>query len=133
VGLAAYLLGIENELHVNRHPLRGNLFENLVVIEALKYRYNRGKRSNLHFWRDAKGNEVDLVIESGPDVVSVEIKSGATISDDFFKGLRTFSSRLAAPPRASALVYGGTERQQRSDVGIWRVGDVAEMMGAVCV
>lgn len=98
VGLAAYLLGVESELHVNRHPLRGNLFENLVVIEALKYRYNRGKRSNLHFWRDAKGNEVDLVIEAGPDIVPVEIKSGATITEDYFKGLRTFSDKLPTLP-----------------------------------
>ena len=131
VGLAAYLLGAESELHVNRHPLRGNLFENLVVIEALKYRDNRGRRNNLNFWRDAKGNEVDLVIESGPDVVPVEIKSGATISEDFFKGLRTFSAKLSTPPSSCALVYGGTERQQRSDVNVWRVGDVAEMMRMV--
>lgn len=129
MGLAAYLLGIENELHVNRHPLRGNLFENLVVIEALKYRYNRGKRSNLHFWRDSKGNEVDLVVESGPDVMPVEIKSGATISDDFFKGLRVFAARLAPPPKACSLVYGGTERQKRSSASVWRVGDMADMMG----
>ncbi len=131
VGLAAYLLGAESELHINRHPLRGNLFENLVVIEALKYRYNRGRRNNLHFWRDAKGDEVDLVIESGPYVMPVEIKSGATINEDYFKGLRSFSTRLTAPPSACALVYGGTERQKRSDVTVWRVGDVAEMMGAI--
>lgn len=131
VGLAAYLLGIENELHVNRHPLRGNLFENLVVIEALKYRYNRGKRNNLHFWRDSKGNEVDLVVESGPDVMPVEIKSGATISDDFFKGLRVFSARLASPPKACSLVYGGTERQKRSSASVWRVEDMADMMGSM--
>jgi predicted AAA+ superfamily ATPase len=64
VGLASYLLGAEAVQHISRHPLRGNLFENLVVGEALKYRYNRGKRSNLFFWRDAKGNEVDLVVDS---------------------------------------------------------------------
>jgi predicted AAA+ superfamily ATPase len=131
VGLAAYLLGAESELHINRHPLRGNLFENLVVIEALKYRYNRSRRNNLHFWRDAKGDEVDLVIEAGPYVMPVEIKSGATINEDYFKGLRSFSARLPAPPSVCALVYGGTERQKRSDVTVWRVGDVAEMMGAI--
>lgn len=128
VGLAAYLLGTENELHVNRHPLRGNLFENLVVIEALKYRYNRARRNNLYFWRDAKGNEVDLLIETGGEVVPVEIKSGATINADFFKGLRMFAGRLPQPPRTSALVYGGTERQQRSDAAVWRHDDVARMM-----
>ncbi len=131
VGLASYLLGAENELHLNRHPLRGNLFENLVVIEALKYRYHRGKRSNLHFWRDAKGNEVDLLIESGPEVVAVEIKAGATINEDYFKGLRTFAARLGSPPKSAILIYGGSERQRRSDVQIWRAADVATMLAEV--
>jgi hypothetical protein len=58
-----------------------------------------------------------------------QIKLGTIISDDFFKGLRTFSARLATPPKACSLVYGGTERQIRSNASIWRVGDVADMMG----
>lgn len=132
VGLATYLLGAENAQHINRHPLRGNLFENLVVIEALKYRYSRGKRNNLYFWRDAKGNEVDLLIESGPDIVPVEIKAGATISGDYFKGLQTFTAKLPLPPKTCALVYGGTEQQRRSDVTVWRVTDVAAMMAEAC-
>jgi len=121
-------LDVESELHINRHPFKGNLFENLVIIEALKYRYNQGKKNNLFFWRDAKGNEIDLLIENGPDVMPVEIKAGATISGDFFKGLRAFSSRLSELAKASALVYGGTERQRCSDASIWRMTDVAEMM-----
>ena len=128
VGLASYLLGIEKVSHVNRHPLRGNLFENMVVIEALKYRYHRGRRSNLYFWRDAKGNEVDLLIERGADIAAVEIKSGATISSDYFKGLRTFASRRSSSAGTCALVYDGEERQGRSDVTIWRTGDVDKMM-----
>lgn len=131
VGLASYLLGAENELHISRHPLRGNLFENLVVVEALKYRLHRGKRNNLFFWRDAKGHEVDLVMEAGPDVVPVEIKSGATVAEDFFKGLNYFIAKLQQPPPASFLVYGGAEQQKRSGVTVWRAGDVAEMMGKV--
>lgn len=130
VGLAAWLLGAEHVTHINRHPLRGNLFENLIVIEALKYRYHRGKRNNLYFWRDAKGNEVDLLLEQGAEIAAVEIKSGATISRDWWKGLNTFSGHLAAPPRFSALVYGGAERQQRSDVSIWRAIEVADMLTA---
>lgn len=130
VGLAAYLLGAESELHISRHPLRGNLFENMIIIEALKYRYHRGKRNNLHFWRDGKGHEIDLLVESGPDIMPVEIKSGATISDDFFKGLRTFTNQLPQVP-VSSLVYGGKEKQKRSDVLIWRASDVAEMMAKI--
>jgi len=131
VGLASYLLGIEKESHVNRHPLRGNLFENMVVLEALKYRYHRGKRNNLYFWRNARGNEIDLLIESGPDVIPVEIKAGATICGDWFKGLRMFASRLPLPPRVCALVYGGDERQKRSNATVWPVVDVANMMREV--
>jgi predicted AAA+ superfamily ATPase len=131
VGLAAYLLGAENEAHISRHPLRGSLFENLVIIEALKYRYHRGKRSNLYFWRDARGSEVDLLIENGPDVVPVEIKAGATIADDYFKGLRAFAARLPEPPRRKALVYGGSERQSRSEAMICRLDDVAALMSTL--
>lgn len=88
-------------------------------------------RSNLYFRRDPKGNEVDLLVESGPDVVAVEIKAGATITGDYFKGLRTFAARLGSPPKASVPIYGGFERQRRSDVTVWRAGDVAAMMNQV--
>ena len=128
VGLASYLLGAETVQHISRHPLRGNLFENLIVSEALKYRYNRGKRSNLFFWRDAKGNEVDLVVENGPDVLPVEVKAGATINPDYFRGLTAFCQRMKEPPQNAALVYGGAERQRRTGVTIWRSADVDVML-----
>jgi len=133
VGLASYLLGIEQKSHVNRHPLRGNLFENMVILEVLKHRYHRGKRSNLYFWRDAKGNEVDLLMENGPDIAAVEIKSGATVSSDYLKGLRTFSAHLSSHSCQCALVYDGDERQHRSDVNIWRTKDIGEMMRATAL
>jgi uncharacterized protein len=113
VGLAGYLLGLENELHVSRDPLRGNLFENLAVIEALKYRFNRGKRSNLNFYRDSGGNEVDLVIEMGPDVFPVEIKAGATITRDAMKGLKKFADIFPRTFKGGGLIYGGNEIQNR--------------------
>lgn len=128
VGLASYLLGAEAVQHISRHPLRGNLFENLIVGEALKYRYNRGKRSNLFFWRDAKGNEVDLVVENGADVLPVEVKAGATISPDYFRGLTAFCQRMKEPPQNAALVYDGAERQRRTGVTIWRSADVDVML-----
>lgn len=128
VGLAAYLLGIESETHIDRHPLRGNLFENMIVADALKYRYHRGMRSNLHFWRDARGNEVDLVIDNGPDVQLVEIKAGATISSDWFKPLDMLAASLPDTNVKRALVYGGAERQRRTSISVWCAGDVAPMM-----
>lgn len=129
VGFASYLLGAQSELHISRHPLRGNLFENMTVIEALKYRYHRGQRNNLFFWRDGRGNEIDLVIEKALEVVPVEIKAGATISEDYFKGLRYFSAKLPVPPATAAVVYGGSDLQRRSDATVWPVADVPGMMG----
>lgn len=118
VGLAGHLLGLESELHVSRDPLRGNLFENMIVLEALKYRLHRGKRSNLSFYRDSNGNEVDLLVGLGPDFFPVEIKAGMTINRDYFKGLQHIAG-LFTLTRGSGLIYGGTERQERTDTTVY--------------
>lgn len=131
VGLASYLLGLESELHVSRDPLRGNLFENLVIIEALKYRYNQGKRSNLHFYRDAKGNEIDLLVGVGSQLFPVEIKAGATIAEDYFKGLRHFAGNGTPLPFGSGLIYGGSERQLRSGTRVYPASEIHEMLASL--
>jgi len=117
VGLAAHLIGLEDERHVSRDPLRGNLFENMIVMEALKYRFHRGRRSNLHFYRDSNGNEVDLLLNYGPDLFPVEVKSGMTVNKDYFKGLRAFA-RVFDIPLGAGLVYGGEERQERQNTTV---------------
>ncbi len=117
VGLAAHLLGLESQLHVSRDPLRGNLFENLAVMEALKYRLHRGRRSNLHFYRDSNGNEVDLLLNYGPDLFPVEIKAGMTLNRDYFKGLQAVA-KVFDLPLGAGLLYGGDEQQQRRDVTV---------------
>lgn len=127
VGLASYLLGIEHVGHIARHPLRGALFENLAVMEALKYRYHRGRRSNLNFYRDAKGHEVDLVISHGPELLPIEIKSGTTITEDYFKGLRYFGREFPTAP-AGALIYGGNDYQERSEATVCPVLEMARFL-----
>lgn len=119
VGLASYLLGIENKQHLYHHPLKGNLFENLIVMEALKHRYHHGLRSNIYFWRDTKGNEVDLLIEKGNHIYPIEIKAGATIHSDFFKGLKKFSNKVRQSNIQSTVVYGGLDSQHRSMASIY--------------
>ena len=115
VGLAAYLLGIENAEQVATHPLRGPLFENTVVAEAVKHRYNRRKRTdNLYFYRDVKQLECDLLYSTGQDIAAFEVKSGATISTDYFKALHRVAE-LVPNVTAKFVVYGGTEAQRRSD------------------
>lgn len=118
VGLATYLLGIENQSQLLSHPLRGALFENLIVVEALKHRFNSGKRSNLFFYRDAKGNEVDLIYTLADRFLGIEIKSGATISRSFFRQLVRLQELLPDQMLAGMLVYDGTECHEERGIRV---------------
>ncbi|MCY3894566.1 MAG: ATP-binding protein [Acidimicrobiaceae bacterium] len=117
VGLASYLLGIEYPEQVATHPLRGVLFENLVVTEALKHRWNRGFEPRLSFFRDSRGLECDLLYETGWGINAIEIKSGATVNNDMFRALRKVADVLPNVT-AKTLVYGGERSQTRTDVDI---------------
>lgn len=116
VGLAAYLLGIETIGHVERHPLRGSLFENLVLLEFLKYHFNRGLRPRLSFYRDRAGHEIDLIQEIADGMLAVEIKSGETLNSDFFKAFDAFAGSLKGQKVRNALVYGGEKRLVRDGI-----------------
>ena len=113
VGLAAYLLGIESAKQMGRDPLRGGLFENLVVMEFLKKRYDQSNQSNLFFFRDSNKNEVDLILTAGEKLWAVEIKSGQTVVPDFFKGLDYFDGINKEGVVRKLLVYGGAQEQKR--------------------
>ncbi len=119
-------VGLETESHVGRDPLRGNLFENMAIIEALKYCYNRGKKGTVSFYRDSNGNEVDLLMEVGPDLFPVEIKSAETIVPEFFKGLVSFSKIAPKVLLGAGLVYGGTEQQKRTAGEVWPLPDACD-------
>lgn len=119
VGLASFLLGIENEKQISRDPLRGSLFENMVIVEFIKHRFNQARRSNLYFYRDSRGNEVDLLLTDGADALPIEIKSGMTMTNDYLRGLKHFAAAFPDRiPRGSGLVYGGDEIQRRTDVTV---------------
>ena len=105
-GLLAFLLGIENAKQVIRDPLIGQMFENLVVIEALKTRANQGKLANLYFYRDSNGNEADLLFQNGRELTAVEIKSSTTYKPALLKGLNKVVA-LSNKITKSYLVYAG--------------------------
>lgn len=83
-GLAIQLLGIETPAQLLTHPLRGALFENWVIVELMKLRLNQGKRPNLYFWRNNTGLEMDVLADYAGQLLPMEIKSGATLSSDWF-------------------------------------------------
>jgi predicted AAA+ superfamily ATPase len=109
------LLGLRSAEQVARDPLFGSLFENFVVMEALKERFNRGESAEMYFYRDAIGNEVDLLLPIGRQFRAVEIKAGATVNPDYFRGLRGFAEAFPEVVEGGNVVYGGDTNQARSD------------------
>ena len=122
VGLATWLVGITQAAQLSSHPLRGALFENLVVMEFVKHALHRGERPDLHFFRDSNGLEVDLLVGNGlpPGQLGlVEIKSGQTVSSSWFKPMERVAQALG-PSRIGRrmMIYGGSEHQVRQGVEV---------------
>ena len=111
-GLAAWLLGIETETQMRRDPLKGNLFENMVVVEALKTLLNRGQDPRLFFFRDSRGNELDLLLQRGRELVPFEIKSAQTWHDSYLKGIRYFQSLAGERCLTGSVVYNGDQTRE---------------------
>lgn len=106
-GLVCYLLGIENKTQLIRDPLRGNVFENMIIIELIKYRYNLGKDHNLFFYRDNHRNEVDVLYKTASKFVPIEIKSAKTFDMSFMKGLKFIKNLLGEQVLPAAVIYAG--------------------------
>lgn len=105
-GLLVYLLGINQADQVSRDPLLGSIFENLVVVECLKARYNKGEPANLYFYRDSNRNEVDLLTNDGPELIAIEIKSSSTYRESLLSNIKKFE-KLSSKIKASYLIYSG--------------------------
>ena len=116
-GLAAHLLGLGTAEQAERDPLRGGLFENLIITEVAKAFWNQGVQPDLYFYRDSHGNEVDLLIRRGRDLIPVEIKSGATFSEEFLRGIRRFyAARETGEKQGGFVVYAGERRMNVGNV-----------------
>ena len=120
-GLLCWLLRIGDADQLASHAARGAVFENLVIAEALKVGCNAGETPDLFHWRDHRGNEIDVLVDTPAGPHPVEIKSGETVAGDFFKGL-THWRALAGSSTPATLVYGGGESYLRNgvDVRAWR-------------
>ena len=121
-GVVCRLLGIDTPAQVATHPLRGALVETWVIAELLKGRLHRADRTNLYFWRDRAGNEVDVIIEEGDRLLPIEIKSGATAASDFADSLRRWSDLAGDAAGEPYVIYGGGRTMRRSGVDFvgWR-------------
>lgn len=119
-GLCCSLLEFESESHVNTHPLRGALFENLIILELLKSRFNNGQRSNLFYWRDRTGNEIDVLIDQSSQVVPIEIKTATTFTNDFLKGIKYWKKINPDVKNSYVIFTGQSSSIDLTDILNWK-------------
>ena len=86
-GLACYLLGWSSPETLRRGAMAGHVFETFVVGEIIKSYLNAGGDArNVHFYRDARQREIDLIIQEGRVLHPVEIKTSATVTREAAAG-----------------------------------------------
>ncbi|MCB1115851.1 MAG: ATP-binding protein [Chlamydiia bacterium] len=118
-GLVCYLLGIETKKQLISDPLYGNLFENWIVLELMKFRYNQAKDPHLYFYRDVSGKEIDLLFQQGSHLIPIEIKSGKTFSSSFMNGLKFFHAQAEKRAKGGAIIYGGSSSQKLNNFHLY--------------
>ncbi|MCC6128268.1 MAG: ATP-binding protein [Chlamydiae bacterium] len=111
-GLLCHLLGIETVQQMIKDPLYGNIFENWVVLELMKSRYNQALEPRFYFYRDVSGREVDLLFQQGSQLTPIEIKSSKTFSPSFLEGLQYFHQQAPQKAKGGAIIYAGESSQK---------------------
>ncbi|KAF0156494.1 MAG: ATPase AAA [Syntrophaceae bacterium] len=117
-GLVAWLWGIRTTEQMITHPLRGSVFETFIISELVKSKLNKGEKPAFSFWRDSNGNEIDLIIEQGINLIPVEIKSGRTLTHESFAGLEKWCALAGKKAVMPGLIYGGAESYTQKGIKV---------------
>lgn len=126
-GLACYLLDIESPKQLALDKMRGAIFENLVVMECIKHRFNQGKEGNVFFYRDSNGQEVDILVKEEGQLTAIEVKSSMTYQADFAKTLKMLPQWTSTPIVRRAVVYGGDFENTAGDIWVLRYDHVNKL------
>lgn len=126
-GLLCRLLGIQEPSQLAAHPLRGAIFETLIISELMKARVNRLENASFCFWRDSNGNEIALTIDYGSILMTIEIKSGKTLNRIFFSGMERWTAMAGDNASAPTLIYGWGENTFRRGIRVlsWNYPETA--------
>lgn len=127
-GLACYLLGIESVEQMVRDSIYGNLFENWIVIELMKARYNQALDPHFYFYRDVSGHEIDVLIQQGSRLFPIEIKSSKTFSPSYLQGLNYFHKQVAQRAEGGAVIYGGKKTQKLGDFQLYHPENCTDLV-----
>lgn len=124
-GLLCHLLGIRKKEEITNHYLKGNIFENFIISDVIKFDYNQGNLNSFYFWQDTNKNEIDLIIEKGEDTKALEIKAGSTIRSELFKNLVTWE-KLQKKTK-TFLFYGGDMNMTKKGTKILNWKDLIQI------
>lgn len=127
-GLAAWLNGIRDSHSLETHAMRGALFETWVVAELMKERLNAGQPTDLYFWRDSAGHEIDVLFETGQKLTPIELKSGTTYVGGWTKALKQWQVLAKQEGADTHLIYGGNQSFEREGVKVWAWSDAHQVL-----
>lgn len=127
-GLACYLLDIESPKQLDRDKMRGALFENMIVMEIMKHRYNQGKEGGVFFYRDSNQNEVDILLKQEGEITALEVKSSMTYNSSFEKTLKQIPSWINTPVTKRAIIYSGDFENLSADIKLVNYNNLEKIM-----
>ena len=127
-GLACYLLDIETPRQLEHDKMRGAIFENFVVMEVIKHRYNQGLEGGVYFYRDSNQNEVDILLKQEGEITAIEVKSSMTYNVSFEKTLTRLSEWIKTSITNKIVVYAGDFENNKGDVQILRYNHLAAFL-----
>lgn len=127
-GLACYLLDIESAKQLDRDKMRGALFENMIVMEIIKHRYNQGKTGGVFFYRDSNQNEVDILLKQEGEITALEIKSAMTYNSSFEKSLKQIPNWINTPITNRAVIYSGDFENTSSDIKLLNYNHLGDIL-----
>lgn len=127
-GLACYLLDIESPKQLERDKMRGAIFENMVVMECLKHRYNQGREGGVFFYRDSNQKEVDVLLKQEGEITALEVKSAMTYNTSFEDTIKKLPIWLQTPVAKRAIVYNGDFENTVGEIGLINYRHLPEML-----
>ena len=127
-GLACYLLDIESPKQLDRDKMRGALFENMIVMEVMKHRYNKGKEGGVFFYRDSNQNEVDILLKQEGEITALEVKSSMTYNSSFERTLKQLPSWINTPVTKRAVVYSGDFENLSADIKLINYNNIDKII-----
>jgi len=130
-GLACYLLDIESPKQLARDKMRGAIFENMVMMECLKHRYNQGRDGGVFFYRDSNQKEVDVLVKQEGEITAIEVKSGMTYNTSFEATIKKLPEWIKTPVTRRAIVYNGNFENQAGDIALINYRRLQDLLGNI--